>query len=72
MNSAVMLKTLGVAAAKALSVNLKTCRAGMHAMVLVKKAHNYEIVMGLLLTWFEVRVPPIPNACHCHPQEQKH
>ena len=50
MNSAAMLKTPGVAVAKALSVTLKTRRADMHAMMLAKKARNRGIVMGLLLT----------------------
>ena len=44
----------GVAAARALSVTLKTHRADMHAMMLAKKAHARGTVMELLLTLLEV------------------
>ena len=45
-----MLKTPGVALAKALIVTLKTRRVDMRAMMLAKRARGRRIVMGLLLT----------------------
>ena len=67
-----MTVTPGAAAERALGINLVMPRADMHAKMLVKMAHGRGTVMALLLTWLEVRAPPVPRVCHCHLRQQKH
>ena len=70
-NRAAMLRTPGIATARALNATLKTRRADTHIMVQEKRACGRRIEMGLLIMSLEVRVPPIPHACCYHPCERK-
>lgn len=71
-SSATMLVTSGTIVGRALCIILEMCRAGMHAKMLVKMARGHGTVTTLLLTWLEVRAPPVPRACRCHLRQHKH